>query len=171
MTETTPLPYPRALTHVGISVTELDRGIEFYRNVFGARIIHGPNTIRAGDDLIGRTCRDFFGPDFGEARVVYMATSNGVALELFEFIKPKAERRTGRLEYWKTGAWHLCLIDPEVDLLVERIVANGGRRLTETLAPWGDPSKSLALCEDPFGNVLEIYSQSTEQMVSNLHHE
>lgn len=33
------LPYPRALTHVGVTVTDLEQGIQFYQAVFGTRLI------------------------------------------------------------------------------------------------------------------------------------
>ena len=164
-----PLPYPRAVTHVGLAVTDLVQAIGFYGNVFGARLLHGPKVLRSGDDTLGQICREFFGDNFGEAQMAYLATSNGVAIELFEFVTPKAERRPDGFEYWKVGFTHLCFIDPEVDRAVERLVAAGGRRRTATWAPWFDPGKTLALCEDPFGNVIEIYSHSSEQVVSNLH--
>jgi catechol-2,3-dioxygenase len=105
---------------------------------------------------------------FGGGRVAQLAGANGVCLELFEFSKPATAVRENNFEYWKTGMNHFAVVEPAIEDLARRIVETGGKRRSRiwTLFP-GKPYK-IAYCEDPFGNVIELYSHSTEQTWSNV---
>lgn len=161
-------PYPRAFTHIGITVTDLQKGIAFYRAAFGLNIIFGPKRLQADESRFGQISRQVYGPDFGEAVVVFLGTANGVVVELFEFVKPRSEPSPATFNYWQTGCFHVCFVDPDVEAAVDRIVSHGGKQRTPVWELWDETGKKIAFCEDPFGNVIEIYSHSTEQMVSNL---
>ena len=152
--------YPRAITYIGLSVTDLDKAIEFYKQALGLNIINGPSEFNHDNPVSA----DFFGKEFKKTKVVFMGSGNGVAIEIFEYQEPKAERRANNFEYWKTGIFHFCIIDPNVKEATERIQRNGGKLRSKI---WDFEGRQLAYCEDPFGNIIEIYSHSTEQMVSN----
>jgi len=98
-----------------------------------------------------------------------MSSPNGVGIELFQFLEPRAERREGdsNFEYWKTGFFHIAVTEANVKDLAERIASSGGMQRTEVmeLAPGSD--KKICFCEDPFGNIIEIYSHSYEQFWAN----
>ena len=68
MNEVSPPPGPLHLHHFGISVTDLDRSLEFYCNVLGAAVVLPPNPA---DNFDGR-------------RAVLML-SNGMGLDVNEF--------------------------------------------------------------------------------------
>jgi len=53
--------YRYPFNHVGVSVTDLEKAIDFYRKVFGLRLIMGPGGIKADDTGIGELCIDIFG--------------------------------------------------------------------------------------------------------------
>jgi len=153
--------YPRAITHVGLTVTDLDRAVVFYQNVFGATILLGPTEFVSEEPAAA----DFLGPDFKRTRVVYLGFGNGVALEVFEFVQPRAEPRAQNFEYWKTGVFHLAIVDPDIEGLVQRIVEYGGKQRSHVWEIF--PGYKAVYTEDPFGTIIEIYSHSTEQVVSN----
>lgn len=159
---------PPAIAHVGITVDDLDRAIEWYTDVIGLRLIAGPLEVRASDGGIGAQAVDVFGEAFGAFRQAHLAAANGVALEMFEFSEPRTERRRESFPYWQVGLSHLCLVDPDLDALVRRIEESGGRRRTSRI--WeifsGEPYR-MCYCADPFGNVLEIYTHSHEQVFAN----
>lgn len=161
---------PRAIAHLGITVPDLDAAVEWYSRVLGFRLISPPGeTVIAAGGQMAEMCADIFGEGLRSFKSAHLSTANGVALELLEFVDPPVEPPADNFEYWRGGFFHLCVVDPDIDGLVERIVATGGRQRTKVWTMFeGDPYK-LAYCEDPFGNVLEIYTHSNEQTVANRH--
>jgi catechol 2,3-dioxygenase-like lactoylglutathione lyase family enzyme len=161
-------PYPRALAHVGVGVTDLDGAISWYEEVLGLRLILGPVEIAVDGSPGGEAAADVFGPSFQRLRQAHMACGNGVALELFEFVDPVAQSRRENFQYWTTGYSHVCFIDPDVEGLAGRIARAGGRvRTTRAWPVFAEEEYRFCFCEDPFGNVLELYSHSHEQTYSN----
>ena len=160
--------YPRALAHVGVGVTDLDVAIAWYEDVLGLRLIMGPVDIAADDSPGGEAASDVFGPSFRRLRQAHMGCGNGVALELFEFVNPLAENSPENFNYWKTGFSHICFIDPDVDGLARQIARTGGKvRTRRAWQIFPNEQYRFCYCEDPFGNVLELYSHSHEQTYSN----
>jgi catechol 2,3-dioxygenase-like lactoylglutathione lyase family enzyme len=159
---------PPAVAHVGITVTDLDAAVRWYVEALGLEPIGAAAEVRAGAGHGGAVAADVFGRRLGRFRQAHLATANGVALELFEFLEPRAERRRDNFDYWKTGISHLCLATPAIEAVVERIAASGGRRRTSRV--WdifpSEPYRTC-YCEDPFGNVIELYSHSHERTYSN----
>jgi catechol 2,3-dioxygenase-like lactoylglutathione lyase family enzyme len=158
----------RALGHVGVSVPDLDRAVEWYRDVLGFDVISGPEEVDAADGHAGRAATAVFGPALRRMRMAHLVTANGVGIELFEFVDPRHERRAESFEYWKSGFFHICVIAREIEELATRIVATGGRMRTERIweAFEGEPYR-WCYCEDPFGNVIEVHTHSDERVYSN----
>ncbi|MGR5144429.1 VOC family protein [Photobacterium sp. DNB23_23_1] len=67
-------------------------------------------------------------------------------------------------EYWKTGIFHFCVQDPDVEGLAEKVVAAGGKKRMKAPRYYypGEKPYRMIYMEDPFGNILEIYSHSYE---------
>lgn len=147
---------PPAVAHVALTVTDLDAAIRWYGDVLGLEPIGPPVEVRADQGHGGAVAADVFGPRFGRFRQAHLATANGVALELFEFADPA------------DAIAHFCLATPAIDALAELVAATGGRRRTSRV--WelfdGEPYR-MCYCEDPFGNVIELYSHSHERVYSN----
>ena len=161
-------PYPRAITHVGITVTDMKLALRWYREVLGFQVLIGPVELVADDTHFGMICKDIFGSRFRKGRLALLNGSNGVCVEVFEFDEPASETRKENFEYWKTGIFHFAIIDPDIENLVRRIAETGGKSRSQIWKLFPDKPYKLAYCEDPFGNFIEIYSHSTEQMWSNL---
>lgn len=158
------------LNHVGISVTDIFRAMGWYRDVLGMAVLREPVLVSAlgGGDTpaeLARTVSSVFGPKLGSFWICHMISENGTGVELFEFVEPKAERRPAddNFEYWKTGFFHLAITAQDVDLLAEKIASSGGKRRTAALELVGGSGKKICYCEDPFGNIVELYSHSYEQ--------
>jgi catechol 2,3-dioxygenase-like lactoylglutathione lyase family enzyme len=159
---------PRAIAHIGITVSDLDRAVAWYRDVLGFELIGPPVDVSADDGHGGAIAADVFGPGLRRMRLAHLAGANGVALELFEFVDPPGEPRRDNFEYWKTGPFHICVLAPDIEQLAERIAATGGRIRTSRI--WemfpGEPHRTC-YCEDPFGTVIELYSHSHERTYAN----
>jgi catechol 2,3-dioxygenase-like lactoylglutathione lyase family enzyme len=163
-----PVSHPRTLGHVGITVTDLDRAVAWYRDVLGFDLLSGPSVLRGDDSHAGKGASDVFGSRFGEVRMSQLVSANGVGIELFEFAEPETERRPDVFEYWKTGVSHICVIARDIEKLAARIEATGGRMRTEGVREVypGEPYR-WCYCEDPFGTVIELHTHSQEQVYAN----
>lgn len=160
--------YARSFAHVGITVTNLDKAIEWYGNVLGFELLMGPIAVEADDSAVGRGAADVFGPRFQSFRQAHLSAGNGVVVEIFEFLEPRSEPHADNFEYWKNGFFHICVTDRDIDGLVERIAGTGGKMRTSRIWPVFPGQKyRFCYCEDPFGNIIEVYSHSHEQTFAN----
>jgi|SoiMethySBSTD1v2_1073268.scaffolds.fasta_scaffold01439_9 catechol 2,3-dioxygenase-like lactoylglutathione lyase family enzyme len=160
--------YPRTINHIAVSVTDLDKAVKWYKEVFGFTVVNGPVEFEADDSSLGIAARDIHGPNFRKMRMAWLSSGNQVGFEMFEFIDPKAERRIDNFEYWKSGFFHICVTDPNIEELCKRISDSGGRQRSRIWDVDPDKGYKIAFCEDPFGNVIEIYTHSYEQLVTSF---
>ena len=160
--------YPRMLPHIGITVTSIEKAIQSYHDILGFHVV--------GRSLESSRRRFSLRPDsqrrlgrrFRGGRLAQLAGGSGVCIELFDFSEPASDRRENNLEYSKTGINHFTIADAALEDLARRIAESGGklRGQIRTLI-LGKPYK-LAYCEDPFGNIIELYSHGTEPTWTNL---
>jgi catechol 2,3-dioxygenase-like lactoylglutathione lyase family enzyme len=157
-----------AIAHVGMTVTDLDAAVAWYSDVLGLEPLGSSVEVRAGDEHGGALAAQVFGPGFGAFRQAHLTGANGTALELFQFLDPASSRRSANFDFRLTGIFHVCLIAGDVDRAAERIAATGGRRRMARAEPIfpGEPYRTC-YCEDPFGNVIELYSHSHERTFAN----
>jgi lactoylglutathione lyase family protein len=153
--------YPRAFSHIGLSVPDIESAVQFYTEVMGWYVIMPPTTVEEDESAIGIMCTDVFGPGWKSFKIAHMSTGDRVGLEFFEFLN--ASRPKNNFEYWKTGIFHFCVQDPDVEGMAARIVAAGGKQRTPVRYYFPDEKPyRMVYCEDPFGNILEVYSHSYE---------
>ncbi|MGI8314379.1 lactoylglutathione lyase family protein [Halobacillus mangrovi] len=155
------MPYPRAFSHIGLSVPDLDAAVKFYTEVFGWYTIMEPTEVENDDTPVGQMCRDVFGDDWETFRIAHLTTGDKIGIELFEF--PHNEQPENNFEYWKTGIFHFCIQDPNIEGMVEKIKQHGGKQRMpiREYYPVEKPYK-MVYVEDPFGNIFEIYTHSYE---------
>ncbi|KNH13516.1 glyoxalase [Vibrio lentus] len=154
--------YPRTFSHIGLSVPDVAGAVKFYSEVLGWYVIMEPTEIIEDDSDIGEMCTDALGEGWGSMRIAHMSTGDRIGVELFQF--ENHESRNNNFEYWKAGVFHFCVQDPDVEGLVERIVAAGGKKRMDKPRFYfpGEKPYRMIFVEDPFGNVIEIYSHSYE---------
>ncbi|WP_026827958.1 lactoylglutathione lyase family protein [Exiguobacterium artemiae] len=153
--------YPRNFSHIGLSVPNLEQAISFYSEVMGWYIIMEPSDVMEDDSPIGVMCTDVFGAGWEKFRIAHMATGDRVGIELFEF--PNNEQPENNFEFWKTGIFHYAIQDPDIEGMVEKIVAHGGKQRMPIREYYpGEKPYRMVYCEDPFGNLVELYSHSYE---------
>jgi catechol 2,3-dioxygenase-like lactoylglutathione lyase family enzyme len=132
--------------HAGIRVTDMERSIRFYTEVFGAEAITRPFLMQS----------EFVDSMFeGPAGISFMFCHlkfDGGLIELFAFQAPN-EHPAQPAHASRGNITHLGFQVDDVDATVERIVAHGGR-LIFPITQWGD--HRLSYTADPDGNVIEI---------------
>ncbi|APH03708.1 lactoylglutathione lyase family protein [Bacillus weihaiensis] len=154
-------PFPRTFSHIGLSVPDLDQALTFYKEVLGWYVIMEPSEVYNDDTPIGEMCRDVFGNNWDKFRIAHLATGDKIGIELFEFANN--EQPKDNLEFWKTGIFHFCIQDPNIEELVEKIKAYGGKQRMPIREYYpGEKPYKMVYVEDPFGNVFEIYTHSYE---------
>lgn len=159
--------YPRAFSHIGLSVTDLEKAVLFYKNVMGWYVVMEPSLVEEEKDTaIGQMCIDVFGEGWETFRIAHMVTSDGIGVEIFEF--PNSEQPTNNFEYWKSSVFHFAVQDPDIEGLIKRIVANGGKQRIP-IREYYPNEKPYKMCyvEDPFGIIFEIYTHSYEVTYSS----
>ncbi|VWX36836.1 MULTISPECIES: lactoylglutathione lyase family protein [Exiguobacterium] len=155
------MTYPRNFSHIGLSVPDLEAAITFYSEVMGWYVIMEPSDVVEDDSPIGVMCTDVFGAGWGKFRIAHMATGDRIGIELFEF--PNNEQPENNFEFWKTGIFHYAIQDPDIEGMVEKIVAHGGKQRMPIREYYpGEKPYRMVYCEDPFGNLVELYSHSYE---------
>jgi lactoylglutathione lyase family protein len=153
---------PRSFSHVGLSVPDLEKAVAFYTAVLGCYVVMPPTEIVENDAAIGRLCTAVFGRGWGHFWIAHLSTGDKIGIELFQFDRTRP--RDGEWQYWRTGGpSHFCVQDPDIEGMVERIIAHGGKQRMpiQEFYP-GEKPYRMVYCEDPFGNLVEIYTHSYE---------
>ncbi|MEC8011002.1 MAG: lactoylglutathione lyase family protein [Pseudomonadota bacterium] len=159
--------YPRNFSHIGISVPNVEKAVEFYTDVLGWYLIMPPTVITEDKSAIGEMCTDVFGAGWDSFKIAHLSTGDKIGVEIFEF--KNACNPDNNFEYWKTGVFHFCVQDPNLEELAEKIEKAGGKRRMKKPRYYfpGEKPYRMIYMEDPFGNILEIYSHSYELTYSS----
>jgi catechol 2,3-dioxygenase-like lactoylglutathione lyase family enzyme len=159
--------YPRAVNHIGVGVADIERAIRWYKEVLGFTLLKGPFEVHGSDP--GSDVQDVLGQDCNALLLAHMVSVNGIGIELFQLLDPPHERREPSLEYWKSGFFHICVTDPDIEGLAARIASSGGRQRSKI---WRNDRTTdeyrLCYCEDPFGNIIEIYTHNYETLYGGM---
>jgi catechol 2,3-dioxygenase-like lactoylglutathione lyase family enzyme len=149
----------RAFNHVAVSVTDIESAMRWYRDVIQMTLLVEPREITTYekeqekyDPHLATLVRTIFGPRLGKFKICHMRSANGVGIELFEFIEPAAVSRQE---------------EENIEEIADKIALSGGKRRTDIMELVPGSGKKICFCEDPFGNVIEIYSHSYEQFWAN----
>jgi catechol 2,3-dioxygenase-like lactoylglutathione lyase family enzyme len=157
--------HSRRINHIGVGVDDLDRAIDWYGTVLGFVLLKGPFEVRSTSPYSGPMAVDVLGANFRHMRQAHLLSPDGIGFELFQLIDPPHQRRTPSIQFWTNGFFHICITYPDVEGMVAEIAKTGGRQLSKVWRIYPDnPRYLMCYCEDPFGNVIEIYSHPYEQM-------
>lgn len=153
---------PVNFSHIGISVSNLSQAVKFYQDVMNWYLIMKPTLVKEETKTaIGIMCIDVFGKGFKEFKIAHMATGDGIGIELFEF--PQTKEKQAKFKPYELGVFHYCVKTPNIEGLVEKIIKHGGKQRMpiREYYPGKRPYKMVYM-EDPFGNIVEIYTHSYE---------
>jgi lactoylglutathione lyase family protein len=159
--------YPKSFSHIGITVPDIIKAVKFYSEVMGWYTIMQPSKVkREKETAIGQMCIDVFGDGWDEFEIAHMSTSDGIGIELFSF--PHGVKEAPAFNPFNTGLFHFCIQDPNIEALVSKVVALGGKQRMPIRQYYPD-DKPYKMCyvEDPFGIVFEIYTHSYELTYSS----
>ena len=154
--------YPRTFSHIGITVPDIEKAVKFYTEVLGWYLIMKPTEVlETTETAIGTMCQDVFGKGYESFKIAHLATGDKIGVELFEFKHMQSQK--AEFTPFKTGLFHFCVQDPAIEELAAKIVQHGGKQRMPIREYYpGQKPYKMVYCEDPFGNIIEIYSHSYE---------
>jgi catechol 2,3-dioxygenase-like lactoylglutathione lyase family enzyme len=159
---------PRAMSHVAITVPDIDAAFAWYRDVLGCYVIANPSKAHDDDSNLGNVVKDIFGEEFGGLKLAHLSTADGVGIELFQFIKPKTYVPDNTFDYACTGIFHICIIAADIETTATQIEANGGKLASKIWRLFSNKDYKVCYCWDPWDTVIELNSHSYLQTWSNL---
>ncbi len=167
-------PSPRVINHVAISVTDIDVAMAWYHDVLGFTVIGAATDIIVNNSTsMGILLSQMYGPEMKRVKMGHMTAGNGVGLEFFQFVDPPTQYHNvtsgtnQQFEYTRAGFFHICVTDPNIEDLVQRIVQTGGKQISPVLTIFTNETYHAVYCLDPFGNLVEVMSASYERTLSN----
>lgn len=159
--------YPKSFSHIGITVPKIHEAVKFYSEVMGWYVIMDPSIVKKEKETtIGQMCIDVFGEDWEEFEIAHLSTSDGIGVEIFSFANGVKE--APEFNPFNTGLFHFCVQDPNIEALIDKIIAYGGKQRMP-IREYYPNDKPFKMCyvEDPFGIVFEIYTHSYELTYSS----
>ena len=154
--------YPRKFSHIGLSVKNIEKVTKWYTEVLGFYELMPPTLVENTDETaIGIMCQDVFGKNFQPYKIAHLSTIDGVGIELFEFPENKEERNN--FSPYRSGVFHICIQDPDIEGMAKKIIDNGGKQRMPIREYYpGEKPYKMVYMEDPWGNIIEIYTHSYE---------
>lgn len=145
------------MNHVGISVSNLENTIAFYRDMFGMEELMAPLPFNGGDHS------RIMGLDGATGRIS-MIRKGDVHLELFEFASPRPSPRDPNYPVADHGYSHFGFEVEDIDECYERLTAAGVRFHCPVVS---FPGGIRALYgRDPDGYVFELLEMPSPEQAS-----
>lgn len=140
----------KAFVHVGLSVSSLERSIEFYCSGFGMQLVtkseFEPQTENGRYSTI-------LGCDRAKGRVA-LVRAGDLELELFEFSEPVPKRSDPNRPVCDHGITHFCVEVDDIEAQYDRLKASGASFHCPPLRFFRMFKATYG--RDPDGNVFEL---------------
>lgn len=138
-----------AADHTGITVSNLDRSLAFWRDVLGFELSHRAHQT-------GELAAEITGVPDAEILIAVVKVP-GHKIELLEYRAP-ADRKRADLRSCDVGSVHIALTVDDLDAVLERIIASGwkaaGKPQPLTVGP--NAGKRVIYVRDPDGTTIEF---------------
>jgi glyoxylase I family protein len=136
--------------HTGITVANLERSLEFWRDVLGFEFSHRAHQR-------GEMAEQITGVKGAELKLAVLKTPSGHKIELLEYIAPP-DRKNVDLRPCDVGHVHVALLIDDLNAVLQRIAASGwkaaGKPQVLTLGP--NAGKRVVYVRDPDGTTIEF---------------
>jgi catechol 2,3-dioxygenase-like lactoylglutathione lyase family enzyme len=158
------------LNHIALHVPDIEQATRFYTEILGFQSLrYDVLRYRRADNPDAPIFRIYDDDELNEVVIAFLSTSDGVGLELFQFIDPPMSE-PATFNYRKGGVFHFAVTHPNPESLVKRVIEKGGKQIGETviLAPGTEnvDAKVALYFQDPWGNTIEAMSCTFEEMTT-----
>jgi catechol 2,3-dioxygenase-like lactoylglutathione lyase family enzyme len=138
-----------AADHTGITVTNLDRSLAFWRDVLGFELSHRPHQT-------GKLASEITGVPGAEISIAVLR-GYGHKIELLEYLAP-ADRKHVALRPCDVGSVHVAFLVDNLDALLPAIAKSGWQAAgqPQTLTAGPNAGKRVIYVRDPDGTTIEF---------------
>jgi catechol 2,3-dioxygenase-like lactoylglutathione lyase family enzyme len=139
-----------AADHTGITVSNLERSLAFWRDVLGFEFSHGAHQK-------GEMAEQITGVKGGELKLAVVKSPGGHKIELLEYLAPP-DRKHASLRPCDVGFVHVALTVENLESLLQKIAASGWKTAgkPQTLTTGPNAGKRVVYVRDPDGTTIEF---------------
>ena len=139
-----------AADHTGITVSNLERSLAFWRDVLGFELSHTAHQT-------GELAREITGVTGAEIKLAVLKTPGGHKIELLEYLASPDRKHAG-VRPCDVGHAHVALLVDNLDAILDKIGASGWRAAGEpqTLKTGPNAGKRVVYVRDPDGTTIEF---------------
>jgi glyoxylase I family protein len=143
-----------AADHTGITVSNLERSLAFWRDVLGFELSHTAHQT-------GEMASEITGVAGAEIKLAVVKTPGGHKIELLEYIAPADCKRHVTFRPCDVGFVHVALIADNLDAVLRAINASGWKAAgkPQTLRSGPNAGKRVVYVRDPDGTTIEFMQQ------------
>lgn len=140
-----------AADHTGITVSNLERSLEFWQNVLGFEFSH-----RAHQQ--GEMAEQITGVKGAELKLAVVKAPGGHKIELVEYLAPSDRKQHVDLRPCDVGFVHVALTVDDLDAVVQKIASSGWKAAgkPQTLTTGPNAGKRVVYVRDPDGTTIEF---------------
>ena len=106
--------------HTGITVSNLERSLAFWRDVLGFELSHTAHQK-------GELAQEITGVEGAEIKLAVLKTPGGHKIELLEYLAP-ADRKRANLRPCDVGSVHVALLVDDLDAVLDRLLPQAGKQ-------------------------------------------
>ena len=146
--------------HTGITVSNLERSLAFWRDVLGFEFSHTAHQK-------GELAQDITGVEGAEIKLAVLKAPGGHKIELLEYLAP-ADRKPGNLRPCDVGFVHIALLVDDLERMLHKIATSGWKAAgkPQTLKVGPSAGKRVVYVRDPDGTTIE-FMQPPDQRVDS----
>jgi glyoxylase I family protein len=139
-----------AADHTGITVSNLERALAFWRDVLGFEFSHSAHQK-------GERPEQITGVKDAELKLAVLKAPGDHKIELLEYFAP-ADRRHGDFRPCDVGHVHVALTVDDLDAALQKIAASGWKAAgkPQTLVQGPNAGKRVVYVHDPDGTTIEF---------------
>ena len=146
-----------AADHTGITVSNLERSLAFWRDVLGFELSHTAHQT-------GEMASEITGVEGAEIKLAVVKTPDGHKIELLEYLAPLERKWNVDLRPCDVGFVHVALIVDDLDAILTAINASGWKAAgkPQTLQSGPNTGKRVVYVRDPDGTTIEFMQPPLE---------
>jgi len=142
-----------AADHAGITVSNLERSLEFWQNVLGFEFSHRAHQT-------SEMASEITGVAGAELKLAVVKAPGGHKIELLEYLAP-ADRKKVDVRPCDVGSVHIAFTVDNLGAVLQKIAASGWKTAgkPQTLKSGPNAGKRVIYVRDPDGTTIEFMQQ------------
>ena len=145
------------VVHIGITVSNLEKSIDFYKNLLGFDFL-------GKIEMNGKESDILFGRKNVSAKIAYLSGSKEILsppVELIEFTDKESKK--DKTDLFRTSISEICFLTDDIEKEYKRLKKEGvefiSRPCSFDFSDYGFSKSKAVYLRDPDGNILELIEE------------